>query len=151
MNVPLTYPGVYIDEGPTRVRSIPGVDTAITAFIGSALRGVENEPVLIQDFGVYERTFGSLSRLHPMSFAVSQFFNNGGQKALIVRVVRRGVATPSTVTAGTLELVATYKPITKVSGHWIKQIYSTCFAYRPMSSIPVTLAYRPEQQQRCIA
>ena len=106
MNVPLTHPGVYIDESPTRVRSIPGVDTAITAFIGSALRGVENEPVLIQDFGVYERTFGSLSLLHPMSFAVSQFFKNGGQKALVVRVVRRGVATPSTVTAGTLELVA---------------------------------------------
>lgn len=106
MNVPVTYPGVYINEGPTSVRSIPGVDTAITAFIGSALRGVENEAVLVQDFGAYQRIFGGLSRHHPMSFAVSQFFDNGGKKALIVRVVRQGVATASTVTAGTLNLVA---------------------------------------------
>ncbi len=104
MSVPLTYPGVYIEEIPSGVRSITGVATSITAFIGSALRGEENEPILVQSFAEYTRTFGSLSRRHPMGFAVSQFFLNGGRDALIVRVTRGGVA--ATVTAGTLVLVA---------------------------------------------
>ena len=48
MSVPLTYPGVYIEEIPSGVRSITGVATSIAAFIGSASRGAENEPTLIQ-------------------------------------------------------------------------------------------------------
>ncbi len=106
MSVPRTYPGVYIEEIPSGVRSITGVATSIAAFIGSALRGEENEPTLVQSFAGYTRTFGSLSRNHPMGYAVSQFFLNGGQNALIVRVAQSGVAAASTVTAGTLSLVA---------------------------------------------
>lgn len=106
MSVPLTYPGVYIEEIPSGVRSITGVATSIAAFIGSALRGEENEPTPIQSFAEYTRTFGSLSLNHPMGFAVSQFFFNGGRDALIVRVAQSGVAATSTVTAGTLSLVA---------------------------------------------
>jgi len=104
MSVPLTYPGVYIEEIPSGVRSVTGVATSITAFIGSALRGEENEPILVQSFAEYTRTFGSLSRNHPMGFTVNQFFLNGGRDALIVRVSSDGEA--ATVTAGTLALVA---------------------------------------------
>ena len=39
MPVTLTYPGVYIEEVPSGVRTITGVATSITAFIGRALRG----------------------------------------------------------------------------------------------------------------
>ena len=104
MSVPLTYPGVYIEEVPSGVRSITGVATSITAFIGSALRGEENEPILVQSFADYTRNFGELSRSHPMGFAVNQFFRNGGRDALIVRVTNTGAA--ATVTADTLNLVA---------------------------------------------
>ena len=31
----LTYPGVYIEEVPSGVRTITGVATSITAFVGS--------------------------------------------------------------------------------------------------------------------
>jgi uncharacterized protein len=104
MSVPLTYPGVYIEEVPSGVRTITGVATSITAFIGSALRGEENEPTLVQSFAEYTRTFGELSRSHPLGFAVRQFFINGGRDALIVRVSSGGAA--ASVTAGTLSLVA---------------------------------------------
>jgi phage tail sheath protein FI len=104
MSVPLTYPGVYIEEVPSGVRSITGVATSITAFVGSALRGEENEPTLVQSFAEYSRNFGDLSRSHPMGFAVSQYFRNGGRDALIVRVTNSGA--PATVAAGTLNLVA---------------------------------------------
>lgn len=39
MPVTLSYPGVYIEEVPSGVRTITGVATSITAFIGRALRG----------------------------------------------------------------------------------------------------------------
>jgi phage tail sheath protein FI len=104
MSVPLTYPGVYIEEVPSGVRSITGVATSITAFVGSALRGEENEPTLVQSFAEYSRNFGDLSRSHPMGFAVSQYFRNGGRDALIVRVTNSGA--PATVAADTLNLVA---------------------------------------------
>jgi len=104
MSVPLTYPGVYIEEIPSGVRSVTGVATSITAFIGSALRGEENEPILVQSFAEYTRTFGSLSRNHPMGFTVNQFFLNGGRDALIVRVSNGGLA--ATLLSGTLNLRA---------------------------------------------
>jgi phage tail sheath protein FI len=37
--MPVTYPGVYIQEIPSGVRTITGVATSITAFIGPRIRG----------------------------------------------------------------------------------------------------------------
>ncbi len=117
MSVPLTYPGVYIEEVPSGVRSITGVATSITAFVGSALRGEENEPTLVQSFSEYTRNFGDLHRSHPMGFAVSQFFRNGGRDALIIRVTQGGVA--ATVSADSLNLEASS------SGDWGEKLSVT--------------------------
>ncbi len=43
MPVTLTYPGVYVEEIPSGVRTVTGVATSITAFIGRALRGPVND------------------------------------------------------------------------------------------------------------
>ncbi|MCC7173989.1 MAG: phage tail sheath family protein [Bryobacterales bacterium] len=86
MPVPLTYPGVYIEEIPSGVRTIVGVATSITAFVGRAQRGVTDEPIRIQSFADYERLFGGLWEPSTMSYAVQQFFLNGGTDAIIVRV-----------------------------------------------------------------
>jgi phage tail sheath protein FI len=88
MPVTPTYPGVYIEEIPSGVRTITGVATAITAFIGRAPRGPVDTPVRIQNFGDYTRAFGGLSMDSPVSFAVQQFFNNGGTDAIVIRVYR---------------------------------------------------------------
>lgn len=86
MPVQPTYPGVYIEEIASGVRTITGVATSITAFIGRARKGPEDESVQIFNFGDYERIFGGLWNKSPMSFAVRDFFLNGGGNALIVRV-----------------------------------------------------------------
>lgn len=92
----LTYPGVYIEEVSSGVRTITGVATSIAAFVGAALRGPldadPSSPVRVQSFAEFERTFGGLWRGSPMTYAVHQFFQNGGTDALIVRVAR-GAAT----------------------------------------------------------
>ena len=39
MPITPTYPGVYIEEVPSGVRTITGVATSITAFVGRAKKG----------------------------------------------------------------------------------------------------------------
>lgn len=86
MPAALSYPGVYIEELPSGVRTITGVPTSITAFVGRALRGPVDEPVRLYSFADYERTFGGLWVESTMSFAVYQYFLNGGADAIVVRV-----------------------------------------------------------------
>ena len=86
MPVQPTYPGVYIEEIPSGVRTITGVATSITAFVGRTLRGPVNDPRWVFSFAEFERVFGGLWDKSPLSFAVQHYFQNGGSQALIVRV-----------------------------------------------------------------
>ena len=97
MPVTLSYPGVYIEEVPSGVRTIVGVATSITAFIGRAARGPVDDPVVVNNFGDFERVFGGLGLNFPMSYAVRAFFINGGVQAIAVRLYADpgGGATPA--------------------------------------------------------
>src|SRR5215204_3278296 len=92
MPIAPTYPGVYIEEIPSGVRTITGVATSITAFLGTAPQGPTNEPIFITSFGDYERFFGGLVRDSMMSYAVRDFYLNGGSQAIIVRVTKDATA-----------------------------------------------------------
>lgn len=94
MPVAISYPGVYIEEIPSGVRTIVGVATSITAFIGRALRGPVDEPITINSYGDYERIFGGLWLKSAMSFAVRDFYLNGGSQAIIVRLFQRDESLP---------------------------------------------------------
>ncbi len=88
----LNYPGVYIEEVRSTVRTITGVATSVTAFVGRARKGpMDNDaqglsPVRVRSFGEFERVFGGLWEEAPMSFALNQYFQNGGGEALVIRV-----------------------------------------------------------------
>jgi phage tail sheath protein FI len=86
MPATLSYPGVYIEEIPSGVRTITGVATSITAFVGLTRRGPVNEPIMINGFADFERIFGGLWDSSPLSFAVRDFYLNGGAQAVIVRL-----------------------------------------------------------------
>ena len=90
MPVSLSYPGVYVEEISSGVRSVTGVATSITAFVGRARRGPTDEdgPVVVNSYADFERIFGGLWLDSPMTFAVRDFFLNGGAQALIVRVYK---------------------------------------------------------------
>ena len=86
MPVQTTYPGVYIEEVPSAVRTIVGVSTSVTAFIGYTKRGATNRAMRLLNYGDYEREFGDIDPTSPVSYAVQQFFGNGGREAYVVRV-----------------------------------------------------------------
>jgi uncharacterized protein len=98
MPVQPTYPGVYIEEIPSGVHTITGVATSITAFVGRSLSGPVNEPITINSFGDFERFFGGLQSDCPMSYAVRDFYNNGGSQAIIVRLY--GLSASATPASG---------------------------------------------------
>ena len=91
MAVEVVFPGVFVEEPPAAPRPIEGVSTSTTAFIGTAERG-PTEPYLIRSWTEFEREFGGLSQTSTLSLAVHQFFENGGQRAVIVRAAGDGSA-----------------------------------------------------------
>ena len=112
MPAALTYPGVYIEELPSGVHTITGVATSITAFVGQAKRGPVDEATRVQSFAEFERTFGGLWVDSTLGYAVSQFFQNGGGDALIVRVASQkspaaAVAQGNTAKAATPAVAST--------------------------------------------
>jgi hypothetical protein len=86
----LSYPGVYVSEIPSGVRTITGVATSVAAFIGRARKGPVDSAVDIVSFGDFERIFGGLWADGAMGFAVRDFFLNGGARAVIVRLFNDG-------------------------------------------------------------
>ena len=67
-------------------RTVSGVATSITAFVGRTLRGPTDRPVIVQSFADFTRLYGGLWLESPLSYAVSHYFLNGGRDALICRV-----------------------------------------------------------------
>jgi uncharacterized protein len=88
MPVTPTYPGVYIQEIPSGVRTITGIATSITAFVGWAKQG-PTQAQLILSWSDFERQFGGLDGHSLLSYAVYHFFNNGGSQAYIVRLTQQ--------------------------------------------------------------
>lgn len=86
MPVRPTYPGVYIEEVPSGVRPITGVATAVAAFVDAFARGPQNVALQLFSFADFEREFGGLMKESPASYAIQQFFLNGGSEAFVVRV-----------------------------------------------------------------
>ncbi len=93
MPTAVSYPGVYIEEVSSGVRTIVGVATSITAFVGSAPKGPSNTPIRIQSMSAFERRFGRLHSQHTLGYAVSDFFANGGTDAIVVRILNDATAT----------------------------------------------------------
>ena len=86
MPAALTYPGVYIEEVPSGVRTITGVATSITAFAGWTAQGDTDRANFVQSWPEFERKLGGLDSRSLLGHSVYHFFNNGGQQAYIIRL-----------------------------------------------------------------
>ena len=92
-------PGVYVEEVSFRPKSIEGVSTSTTAFVGPTRKGPLSEtPEVITSFGEFARVYGGLANLsfseggdaeppvtNYMAHAVRSFFDNGGSRLYVGR------------------------------------------------------------------
>jgi phage tail sheath protein FI len=76
------------------------VPTGVAAFVGRTLKGPVNRPVAIASFSDFQHIFGGLWQPSPLSYAVDHFFENGGRRAFIVRVVNGAQPPTLTLPAG---------------------------------------------------
>ncbi|MFF4482108.1 phage tail sheath family protein [Streptomyces melanosporofaciens] len=121
MPTPAGYPGVYIEELPSSVRTIASVTTSVTAFVGHTRRGPLNTPVRITSFADFERRFGGLTSQSAVGYAVHQFFGNGGTVAVVVRVTKAGTGKAACVTLDSTEGHSECPVLevhAKEPGHW---------------------------------
>ena len=96
MTILMTSPGVYVTELQSSQHPITGVATSVTAFVGRAAQGSVDTPQTCNNWTDFVRTFGGLWAGSTMSYAVYQFFQNGGGTAIVVRVINGGK--PATLT-----------------------------------------------------
>ena len=82
----LSYPGVYVQEVPSGVRTIVGVGTSIGMFIGTAKQGPINRPIRCISYLDYARTFGEDPSGGELVRHVKLFFLNGGTDCYVMRI-----------------------------------------------------------------
>ena len=90
---------------PGSMQPIVHLPTAVTAFVGRALKGPVHTPVAIANFAEFQRAFGGLWQPATLGYALEQYFENGGREAIVVRVVNGARAPTVHLPAGTGELV----------------------------------------------
>ena len=122
MPVQVGYPGVYIEEIPSGVRTITGVATSIGAFVDHFASGPLDKATQIFGFADFERVFGGLDNASEASYAIQQFFLNGGTQAYVVRVSSKSSGKGAAAAAIALEDKASGSKVLTVTaespGEW---------------------------------
>src|SRR6185503_18597704 len=94
-------PGVYVEEVSYRAKSIEGVSTTTTGFVGPARYGpVDLEPDVITSLGEFERVYGDRQKLqfgpdkmdNYLWHAARSFFQEGGRRLYVSRVFKRSAS-----------------------------------------------------------
>ena len=111
-------PGVYVEEIERGPKPIEGVATSTAAFLGETQRGPEI-PWLITSTGEYLRWFGDVFGAGKyMPYAVKTFFDNGGRRCYVTRVVGDGAAR-ATIEVGGFTVTA-LGPGTAYDNVWVR-------------------------------
>jgi hypothetical protein len=92
--------GMTVTEAVGADQPIVRLPSATTGFVGRTLRGPVNRPVRVCSFAEYQQVFGGLWQPSMLSYAVEQYFDNGGREAVVVRVVNGGAATSLSLPCG---------------------------------------------------
>ena len=109
-------PGVYVEETSFRAKSIEGVGTSTTAFVGPTRKGpfradddTPETPELLTSYGDFERIYGGFADLalgagapatNYLAHAVLAFFNEGGSRLYVSRVVGAGAVAAGAAVRG---------------------------------------------------
>lgn len=108
------HPGLYVQE-VAGISPVEGASTSTGAFVGTASKGKIGEAVLVTNWTQFVREFGGFEKNSYLAYAVRGFFENGGSRAYISRVVHVATGVKSSAPA-TIDLVGGASAVTlKVS------------------------------------
>jgi phage tail sheath protein FI len=86
------HPGVFVEEKPSGAKPIEAASTSTACFTGTAGRGRPSFPTFVSSWFQFKNAFGDLDKNHDLPLSVYQFFQNGGSRAYILRVVASDAA-----------------------------------------------------------
>ena len=115
--VQVSYPGVYVQEKASGVKTITGVATSVAAFFGRATKGYLNRPVRCLSVSDFVRAFGSPHPQSDLAASVAQFYANGGTDCYVVRLAS-STARRAEVTLRNWGGTAVLRARAKVEGLW---------------------------------
>lgn len=87
------HPGVYVEETSYRGKPIQGVSTSTGGFVGAARKGPSGKATFVPSFAHFQRIFGDpikapvASQGEFLGHSVRAFFENGGARCYVVRVL----------------------------------------------------------------
>ena len=155
-------PGVFVEEVSFRAKSIEGVPTSTTGFVGIAPFGpvqypggpVTSEPRLVTSFPEFERTYGKLDlllvggdqRLPYLAYAARAFFLNGGQRLYVSRVYK---ATDGDATLGVASVSVPIPTPTASTATWRARWPGSMGDVAVTTSITRCARCRPTTTDRC--
>ncbi len=120
----VSYPGVYIQEVSSGVKTITGVATSITAFFGRATKGPVNKATRCLSYADYVRNFGTPHASSDLAASVKQFYDNGGSDCYVVRLAKD--AAKASVTLSTYDFGAGQQAVltatAKADGEWANTV-----------------------------
>lgn len=106
-------PGVYVEETSFRAKSIEGVGTSTTAFVGPTRRGpITGTPEMVTSLPDFERLYGSLEnlgfsdvsddakKLNFVAHAARAFFDNGGTRLYVARTANAAASAAGRIRDG---------------------------------------------------
>lgn len=96
-------PGVFVEETSFRQKTIEGVSTSTTGFVGPTRFGpVAGEPELLTSFSDFERIYGGIDQLrfedlgrrthNYLAHAVRAYFEEGGRRLYVSRIFHQAAA-----------------------------------------------------------
>jgi uncharacterized protein len=153
-------PGVYVEETSFRAKSIEGVGTSTTAFVGPTRKGpfrVDDDdssiPELLTSYGDFERLYGSFFDLaltgtnipgtNFVAHAARAFFNEGGSRLYVARVPGTGAAAATATVAAQIGVAARF-PGAAGNGHIIVREVVTPASRVAMDNAPAGSLLRTE-------
>ena len=82
----VSYPGVYVQEVPSGVRTITAVGTSTALFLGRTKKGFLNKPIRCFSYTEFVDKFSEDTSTGDMSRFVKLFFLNGGSDCYVMRL-----------------------------------------------------------------
>jgi phage tail sheath protein FI len=133
-------PGVYVEEIERGPKPIEGVATSTVAFLGETERG-PTRPRFISSYGEFLRSFGDVYDPGKyLPYAVKSFFDNGGRRGYIARIVGAG-GVASTLPLGdfTITAVGPGKASDRI---WVRIEEGTTKAVPQGGTTPASVGFR---------
>jgi uncharacterized protein len=146
-----TYPGIYIQELPSNTNTIAAAPTSVTVFVGYTHPFLTptanfNQALEIFSFSDYERLYGGFYQSGVIdanvSYAVNEFFTNGGTDAYVVGLNPQSYFDAATPPASVGAVTAATTTMASAAGVGI-----TFTAVQPTDAVPINITINNVQNE----